>query len=105
MALVSCQSPSQKYMKEYRSFAEEFILGNSNYTSMDWEAAATEYATLRDQYSLYRTDLTQEDRDYIDDVNAKINAAFIRYESANAVSDFESLFKEAVGTLNELLGE
>ena len=42
-------------MKEYRTFAEEFILGNNNYTTMEWEAAATEYAALRDQYSLYRT--------------------------------------------------
>lgn len=105
MTLISCQSPSQKYMKEYRTFAEEFISGYSNYTTMDWEAAATEYAALRDQYSLYRMELTQDDRDYIDGVNAKINAAFIRYESTNAVSEFESLFKEAVGTINELLGE
>ena len=50
-------------------------------------------------------ELSQEDRDYIDEVNAKINAAFIRYESTNAVSEFESLIKEAVGTINELLGE
>lgn len=105
MTFISCQSSSQKYMKEYRTFAEEFILGNNNYTTMEWEAAATEYAALRDQYSLYRMELSQEDRDYIEEVNAKINAAFIRYESTNAVSEFESLIKEAVGTIDELLGE
>ena len=105
MTFISCQSSSQKYMKEYRTFAEEFILGNNNYTTMEWEAAATEYAALRDQYSLYRMELSQEDRDYIEEVNAKINAAFIRYESTNAVSEVESFIKEAVGTINELIGE
>lgn len=103
MNLVSCQTPSQKFLNEYRVFAENFILSHESYTATDWEVAAAEYSSLRDQYGLYRMDLTLEERSYIDAINAKINAAFIRHKGTNAASEIESLFKETIGTINELL--
>lgn|GEM_PF-3575919 len=99
----SCKTAEQKYVDEYTRFAESFLKQSSTYTAADWEAAATRYAQLREQYATYLTDLTPEQRQTIEQYNSKINAEFIKHETDSASEKFKSLLKETVGTLNELL--
>ena len=103
VVLTSCMSEKDKYVREHQRFASQFLEQNETYTATDWEAAATRYAQLRDQYSVHMIDMSQEERQAIDAMNSKIDAAFVRHEFGNAASQFESLINEGKGLLEELL--
>ncbi len=103
LALPSCKTAEEKYIDEYARFAESFLTQCKTYSATDWEAAATRYEQLREQYALYITNLTPEQRQTVEQYNSKINAEFVRHEMDNTTEQVKSLFKEAVGTLNELL--
>lgn len=103
LAMPSCKTEEQKYMDEYTHFAEMFLAQCNTYSATDWDAAATRYEQLREQYALYVTDLTPEQRQTVEQYNSKINAEFVRHEVGTTTEQVKSLLKETIGTLNELM--
>ncbi len=103
LTLPSCKTAEQKYMDEYTHFAESFLAQCNTYSATDWEAASTRYEQLREQYAVYITDLTPEQRQTVEQYNSKLNAEFVRHEIGATTEQVKSLFKETIGTLNELL--
>lgn len=103
LVFTSCLSEKDKYLRDYKSFATNLLEQSDTYTATDWEAAQKRYAELRDDYSKHMSDMTQEERQTIDELNGKINAAIIKQGFSGAASQIESLFNEAATTLEELL--
>lgn len=101
--MTSCMSEKDRYLKEYKTFATNLIEQSETYTETDWEAVQKRYAELRDNYSKYMSDMTQEERQTINELNGKINAAIIKQGFSGAASQIESLFNEATTTIEELL--
>lgn len=100
---ISCKTPEQKYLDDYAHFAESFLANYDNYTATDWETATHTYAQYRESYAVYMSDLSVQQRQQIDQYNSKINAIIIRHAAEDATNQIESIFNEAIGTLNELL--
>ena len=103
LLMMSCMSEKDKYIHEHQRFAEQFLEKNETYTATDWDAAQTRYMQLREQYADYMSDMTQEERQSVDELNSKIDAVFIRHGFNNAASQFESLIHEGIGVIDELL--
>lgn len=101
--MTSCMSEKDRFLKEYQTFATNLLEQGNSYTETDWEAVQKRYAELRDEYSKYMSDMTQEERQNINELNGKINAAIIKQGFSGAASQIESLFNEATTTLEELL--
>lgn len=102
LVIVSCMSEKDKYIREHQRFAEQFLEQNDTYTATDWDAAQTHYAQLRSEYATHITDMSQAERQSIDSINSRIDAAFIRHGVDNAATQFESLINEGIGILDEL---
>lgn len=103
LAIPSCKTEEQKFMDEYTHFADTFLAQCNTYSATDWEAAATRYEQLREQYALYVTEFTPEQRQLVEQYNSKINAEFVRHEVDSTTEQVKSLLKETLGTLNELM--
>lgn len=103
LIMISCMSEKDKYIHAHQRFAEQFLEQNETYTATDWEAAETRYLQLREQYATHMSDMSQEERRSIDELNSKVDAVFIRHGFDNAATRIESLFNEGVGVLDELL--
>lgn len=101
-ALVSCVSEKDKYVDRYDRFAKHVLTNGETFTSLDWEAAVTEYETLRNEYHYYSCEMTNEERQRIEELNEQINARIIEHSADNAIETFKSVLNEIVGTIDEL---
>ena len=101
--LLSCTSDNDKYLNRYNRFASFIIENNETFTSLDWEAAVTEYEELRSEYRLYAQKLSIEDRQRIENINTKINALIIEHVATDAIDTFGGVMREILDTINELV--
>ncbi len=102
MIAVSCASEKDKYFNRYNKFANYVLHNSETFSSMDWEAAIAQYDELRGEYRYHSMELTLDERQKIDQLNAKINARIIEQSTKDAVDNVSNFLNEVVNTINEL---
>ena len=99
---VACTSEKDRYVNSYENFVNKVIEQCDSYSSTDWDACIQKYEEFRKEYSKYMADMSQADREKINNLNSKLNAKIIEKGVGNTIEGIENTVNEVLGTLDEL---
>lgn len=107
LTIVSCgvltASEKSRFVKRYKAFVEEFVEECKDYDAKDWEKAIERYEKEIAEYKRLLVDMTDEERQIINDLNAEVNAKVVKRKMKRAGREIEATWDEAIKTIKKLL--
>ena len=94
---------SNLFTVKFEYFAEKFIEKYETFNEEQWEENIEKYLEYRIEYKEIADQLSESDRNKIDQLNHKVNAIIIKNKASKVFGKIGDIVNEATGTVKELI--